>query len=221
MNKEIIKLVDMALDDGVLTDKEREILLRKAANLGLDIDEFEMYLENRLGKMGQVQQKEQEFSNRADNVTKIFEIEKRQKERKAVENNLRKKENAELKEILEVNIPGPLELREWWSDLFKDEKKNLRQAIGASTGLLGGFKPDEEQLAEMFFIEASEYNQKEHDKRKKQIDEERKERQREEQEQLEIEQAEINKLRSSLTKTELKKIDKKGGVFGKIKSFFK
>ncbi len=176
MNKEIIKLVDMALDDGVLTEKEREILLRKAVNMGLDIDEFEMYLENRLGKMNQVQQKEQEVSDRADNITKIFAIEKRQKERKSEENKQRQKENAELKEILEVQIPGSLELREWWNDLYKEEKKNLRQAIDAPTGLLGGFKPDENQLTEMYFVETSEYNQKEHDKRRKQIEKERKQR---------------------------------------------
>ena len=128
MNKEMVKLVDMALDDGVLTEKEREILLRKAVNLGLDIDEFEMYLENRLGKMNQVQQKEQNVADRADNITQIFEIEKQRKERKAEDNKLRQKENSELKEILEIKTPGSLELREWWSNLYKDEKKNLRQA---------------------------------------------------------------------------------------------
>lgn len=221
MNKEIIKLVGIALEDGILTEKERQIILRKAANLGLDVDEVEMYLENCLGKLNQVQEKEQEVAGRAENLNKIFELEKRQKERKIEENKLIKNENEELKEILEVKLPGSLELREWWNNLFKDEKKNLRQAIDASTNLLGRFNPDEDQLMEMYYLEANENNQKEHGKRKKEIDKDRKKRRNEEAELFEIEQAEINKLRSSLTKTELKKIDKSNGVLGKIKSFFK
>ena len=42
------KLIDLALMDGVLTDKERQILLKKAIQLGIDPDEFEMVLEARL-----------------------------------------------------------------------------------------------------------------------------------------------------------------------------
>ena len=38
----------MALADGQVTEKEREIILRKAEKIGLDIDEVEMYLENML-----------------------------------------------------------------------------------------------------------------------------------------------------------------------------
>ena len=45
MNPEIEKLIKMALADGQVTDKEREIILRKAEKLGLDGDEVEMYLE--------------------------------------------------------------------------------------------------------------------------------------------------------------------------------
>ena len=42
------KLIDLALMDGVLTDKKRQILLKKAIQLGIDPDEFEMVLEARL-----------------------------------------------------------------------------------------------------------------------------------------------------------------------------
>ena len=45
MSPEIEKLIEMALADGHVTDKEREIILRKAEKLGLDVDEVEMYLE--------------------------------------------------------------------------------------------------------------------------------------------------------------------------------
>ncbi len=43
--EELGNLIEAALDDGVLTDKERAILLRRAKSLGLDEDEFEMKLE--------------------------------------------------------------------------------------------------------------------------------------------------------------------------------
>jgi hypothetical protein len=48
MNPEIENLIKMALADGQVTDKEREIILRKAEKLGLDVDEVEMYLEGSL-----------------------------------------------------------------------------------------------------------------------------------------------------------------------------
>ena len=46
MHPEIDKLIEMALADGIVSDKEREIILRKAEKLGLDGDEVEMYLES-------------------------------------------------------------------------------------------------------------------------------------------------------------------------------
>lgn len=48
MNTELEKLLDFALVDGNLTDKKREILYRKANELGEDLDEFEMVLEAKL-----------------------------------------------------------------------------------------------------------------------------------------------------------------------------
>ena len=42
------KLIEIALEDGVLTDKERSVLFKKAQLLGIDSDEFEMVLESRL-----------------------------------------------------------------------------------------------------------------------------------------------------------------------------
>ena len=49
MNPEIDKLINLALTDGQVSDREREIILRKAEKLGLDVDEVEMYLEGKLG----------------------------------------------------------------------------------------------------------------------------------------------------------------------------
>ena len=48
MNPELEKLIDLALADSVLTDKERAVLQKKADSLGVDQDEFEMILEGKL-----------------------------------------------------------------------------------------------------------------------------------------------------------------------------
>lgn len=48
MNPELEKLIDLALADGILTDKERAVLQKKAESLGVDQDEFEMILEGKL-----------------------------------------------------------------------------------------------------------------------------------------------------------------------------
>lgn len=45
------QLIDAALEDGVLTEKEKQILFKKAQALGVDLDEFEMVLDARLVKL--------------------------------------------------------------------------------------------------------------------------------------------------------------------------
>ena len=49
------KLVDMALEDGVITEKEKDILVKRAKSLGIDLDEFEMYLDSRLASLSNTQ----------------------------------------------------------------------------------------------------------------------------------------------------------------------
>ena len=48
MHPEIERLIELALADGAITDKERAIILRKADSLGLDRDEIELVLEGSL-----------------------------------------------------------------------------------------------------------------------------------------------------------------------------
>ena len=48
MNPEIENLINMALADGEVTEKERVIILRKAETLGLDRDEIEMILDGKI-----------------------------------------------------------------------------------------------------------------------------------------------------------------------------
>lgn len=47
-NEEIENLINLALADGELTQKEKQILLKKAESMGIDLDEFEMVLEAKL-----------------------------------------------------------------------------------------------------------------------------------------------------------------------------
>ncbi len=48
ITEQIEKLIEMALMDGVLTEKEKEILFKKAEAAGIDFDEFEMILDAKL-----------------------------------------------------------------------------------------------------------------------------------------------------------------------------
>lgn len=54
-SKELEELIDAALADGVLTEKEKQILFKKAKAQGIDLDEFEMVLNARLLKVQQPQ----------------------------------------------------------------------------------------------------------------------------------------------------------------------
>ena len=48
LTPELEQLIQYALEDGVLTDKERSVLIRKAQAAGADLDEFEMILDAKL-----------------------------------------------------------------------------------------------------------------------------------------------------------------------------
>ena len=50
-SEELESLIEIALADGELTEKERQILLKRAQSEGVDSDEFEMVLAARLTKM--------------------------------------------------------------------------------------------------------------------------------------------------------------------------
>lgn len=47
-NPQIEKLIDMALADGELTEKEKQVLFKRAQAEGIDLDEFEMVLDAKL-----------------------------------------------------------------------------------------------------------------------------------------------------------------------------
>lgn len=47
---ELKKLIDAAMADGIITSKEREVITRKAAALGMDADEVDIYLDAEIQK---------------------------------------------------------------------------------------------------------------------------------------------------------------------------
>lgn len=55
-NPQMEQLISAALADGVLTEKEKQVLFKRAAAMGIDLDEFEMMLDARLFQMKQGQQ---------------------------------------------------------------------------------------------------------------------------------------------------------------------
>ncbi len=68
MNTDIEKLIRLATEDGSITDEERGIIIRKAQEMGADIDEVEIMLEN--------------FLNRGKDNIKVPKVEKDYKGRK-------------------------------------------------------------------------------------------------------------------------------------------
>jgi hypothetical protein len=58
MNPEIEKLIDLALADGEITDKEKSVIIKKAVKLGEDPDEVEMILDGRLHESKKLKTKE-------------------------------------------------------------------------------------------------------------------------------------------------------------------
>lgn len=54
-SKKMEALIEAALEDGLLTEKEKQILFKKAEAEGIDLDEFEMVLDARLLKLKKAQ----------------------------------------------------------------------------------------------------------------------------------------------------------------------
>ena len=58
MNTEIERLIELAISDGEITDKERSVILKKAVKLGEDPNEVEMILDGRLHESKKLKTKE-------------------------------------------------------------------------------------------------------------------------------------------------------------------
>lgn len=62
-NEQIEALISAALTDGILTEKEKQILFKKAQAMGIDLDEFEMVLDARLIETQRAEQEKRENSS--------------------------------------------------------------------------------------------------------------------------------------------------------------
>ena len=51
--EELDALIQEYLTDGVLTEKERKVILKKAVGMGLDSDEIDLYLDAQIQKLDQ------------------------------------------------------------------------------------------------------------------------------------------------------------------------
>lgn len=60
MNEQLIKFIELCLIDGVITEKEREVIFRKSKELGVDQDECEIILEGMIQKSQLGKQSENE-----------------------------------------------------------------------------------------------------------------------------------------------------------------
>ena len=71
-NEQIENLVKAALADGMLTEKEKQILFKKAESMGIDLDEFEMVLDARLVELQKAEKAEKSApkSNKYGDVRK-------------------------------------------------------------------------------------------------------------------------------------------------------
>ena len=73
-NEKIEQLIKAALADGVLTEKEKQILFKKAQEQGVDLDEFEMVLDARLVELQKAEKEKAEKS--APKSTKFGDVRK-------------------------------------------------------------------------------------------------------------------------------------------------
>ena len=73
-NEQIEGLISAALADGVLTEKEKQILFKKAQSKGIDLDEFEMVLDARLVELQKAEKEKAEKS--APKSTKYGDVRK-------------------------------------------------------------------------------------------------------------------------------------------------
>ncbi len=75
-NEQLDKLIEIALMDGELTEKEKQILFKKAESFGVDLDEFEMVLEAKLFEKQQSYKKVETSVSAAPKSDKFGDVKK-------------------------------------------------------------------------------------------------------------------------------------------------
>lgn len=75
-NEQLENLIEMALMDGELTEKEKQILFKKAESFGVDLDEFEMVLDAKLFEKQQNNQKGESQISASPKSDKLGDVKK-------------------------------------------------------------------------------------------------------------------------------------------------
>lgn len=75
-NDKLEKLIEMALMDGELTEKEKQILFKKAESFGVDLDEFEMVLDAKLFEKQQSNKSEATATTASPKSDKFGDVKK-------------------------------------------------------------------------------------------------------------------------------------------------
>lgn len=74
-SEKLMSLIDLALSDGELTEKEKQILFKKAEAEGIDLDEFEMVLDSKLKILQTPKKSESIAPNREINTGAYTQLE--------------------------------------------------------------------------------------------------------------------------------------------------
>ena len=70
-SKDLEQLIDAALADGIITDKERAVIKKRAEKEGIDLDEIDVYLD---GRLAQLQSGKSHIVNEAPKIQQAVEI---------------------------------------------------------------------------------------------------------------------------------------------------
>ena len=101
MNEKLIEFIELCLMDGVVTDKEREVIFRKSKELGVSDDECEIILEGMIQKhknqsSTQIKKKKSFFGGLVDGIKKNIDVD-------SISNKLKSFQEEIQKNIDEIN----------------------------------------------------------------------------------------------------------------------
>ena len=71
-SKEMESLIEATLQDGVLTDQEKAVLVKRATKEGIDVDELDIYIQSLLQKRHQKEAEEDALNDRESKVGSIM-----------------------------------------------------------------------------------------------------------------------------------------------------
>ena len=113
MNEQLIKFIELCLMDGVVTDKEREVIFRKSKELGIPEDECEIIIEGLI---------QQHLNNNSTSETSNTMI---------TDNRDKDENNKTLRILFKKSISKPLEIDtlNLLTDLRKEKEEELKKTV--------------------------------------------------------------------------------------------